>query len=206
MMSDWTRGTRILILSLGILLAVAVVGSIAFAFTAWGTEVKGHQQSQGRADKIQDQYNKLYKEYTDATGDEPSAPSPTEVKTIAGTPGENGRNGADATDAQVFSAVTTYCSYRGFCIGPKGDASTVPGPAGADSTVPGPAGKDSTVPGPQGIPGESIKGDTGAAGTNGLNGQDGRSVTSIVCTDGAHVVFYDQNGVQISTIQMICIP
>jgi len=127
------------------------------------------------------QYNHLFDLYQKQNaqlrenGIEPETPSPETVAQsgpvgATGAAGPQGDRGPGPTDAQIFTAVSDYCSTPQ--VPCKGETGT-PGATGAPgASVTGPAGANGdsiTGPqGPKGDPGESI---TGPPGTNGTDGQ-----------------------------------
>jgi len=185
---DWSRFTKITVYGGALLAVVVILSCMVFAFSAWSRASAEREEERDRGDTIQaekdllqEEYNKLYKEYRDATGEKPDAPTPTEVETVVGSQGERGfpgRDGQNASYAQIADAVRNYCAL-GNCVGPQG--------------AQGVAGQDGAT-GPQ-----------GAAGANGTNGRDGRSVSRISCEAGNYLVFYDQADIEISRINMICL-
>jgi len=175
-----SRGTRIVQIIGAFIVLMIFAGVIAFMGIGWNNAANDARDAQGnyraqvnKTETLQDEYNKLYKEFQQATGQKPNAASPEDVKQSVGQPGATGPKGDMGVTGQT---------------GPKGDK----GDAGA-AGAPGATG----TPGANGVNGD--KGDTGATGAqgptgpagpqgppgaNGANGADGRGIQSMSC-DGS---------------------
>lgn len=153
-----------------------IIGVIVFLANGWSQERDDHHSAvariitiQSKLDKTQDQYNKLYKEFTDATGKIPQAKTPTQVQAIKG---DTGATGATGSQGDTGATGETGAPGAAGAVGPMG----APGATGAQG-----AKGDTGDTGAQGIPGA-----TGATGPAGANGADGRGITSVSCDgDGA---------------------
>jgi hypothetical protein len=185
---DISKGTRIL-QAVGAFLVMAIfTGVIIFTSSGWNNASRDAREAQddyhaqvSKTEVLQDEYNKLYKEYQAATGKNPKAASPQAVQ---GESGPAGKNGSPGPKGDMGVAGQT---------GPAGSpgAQGLPGANGKDgatgaSGAAGTNGKDgATGPqGPAGDPGaqgpagpQGPPGDTGATGPAG----PGRGIDNIQC-------------------------
>jgi len=184
-----TRGTRIMIGVIATVIVTLMAAFIVFAAVGWSTVARERADLQSsfekqvnRNDVLQDEYNKLYREYRDATGKVPSAPSPSVVR---------GQNGAQGPRGDM--GVPGQTGPKGD-LGPQGPqgATGAPGATGATGAAgqtgaTGATGADGAQ-GPQGATGPA--GPPGPGGPAGANGSDGRGIQSISCDgDGATSVW-----------------
>lgn len=174
---DISKGTRILQAIGGFLVMAIFTAVIVYTATGWSNANEDRRQLQSqlikevnKGDVLQDEYNKLYKEFTDATGKKPDAASPQEVQSIPGATGPIGEQG--------LKGETGIPGISG-PIGTPG-ATGEPGVSGVNGAN-GNDGKNGIdgPPGPQGIQGEP--GAIGAPGANGTNGANGRGLQSVTC-------------------------
>lgn len=183
---DISKGTRVLQAIGGFLVLAIFTGVIIFTSAGWNNSAKDAREAQEdyhnqviKTETLQSEYNKLYREFQQATGEKPKAASPESVKQIAGTPGAKGEagdrgaqglpgipglNGQNATDAQVAGAVGDYCASHGGCIGKTGQtgAAGAPGANASDAQVAAAVQAYCDAH-------NSCKGDTGATGAPGAD-------------------------------------
>lgn len=202
MLKDMNRLTKGVFLTTLGLVALLIVGSIGGNFYL-GARLAASQnervQVSNTLDQVQEEYNGLYREYTDATGGQPDAATPSQVNdsvTMApGKPGTPGVAGAQGPRGMM--------GERGQA-GPAGPA----GPAGADGEdgtaganggngKDGLSGKDGLTgsAGADGAPGapgaQGPQGEPGAQGGAGPAGMDGRGISSVTCAaDGSWIINY----------------
>jgi len=193
---DISKGTRI-IQAIGAFIVMSVfIGIIIFTSAGWNNASKDARNAQDdfrdqvtKTETLQGEYNKLYKEFQQATGKKPSAPTPQAIQGQTGPQGQAGPKGdmgiqgqtgpAGAIGPQGVKGDTGATGAAGAngsdgATGAKGDtgATGAAGPQGPQ----GPQGD----PGPQGAPG--VQGPAGPQGPPG----PGRGIQSIECTgDGA---------------------
>ncbi len=183
---DISRGTRILQAVGGFVVLAIFAGVITFLAIGWSNASSDARETRSdlisevnKNDKLQEEYNGLYKEYRDATGKTPTAPTPEQVKTIPGATGDRGPKGDMGIQGQTGPIGATGATGATGANGKDGvngtngkDGSQGPKGDKGDKGDPGTPGADSTVPGPVGA--------TGPAGANGVG------IQSIQCQgDGA---------------------
>lgn len=234
MFSDMNRLARGVLITTLALVVLLVGGSLAGNFYL-GARLSSSQaetvNARQTADTLQDEYNKLYKEYTDATGNQPEAATPREVEQTVNQPtpgaqgprgllgergqtgpaGPPGKDGKDGAPGAVGPAGAVGGSGESGAPGSKGDSGSK-GLDGATGAA-GPAGA-AGPPGPAGPPGESITGPAGPAGPVGPegpvgpSGAEGRGLGSVMCQASdpltSFIVFYDQLGAEIDRVQAPC--
>lgn len=180
-----SRGTRIVQAIGGFVVLAILAGIITFLSVGWNnasddarTTQKSLIKEVNKNDLLQDEYNKLYREYTDATGKKPAAATPQEVQSVPGATGATGDRGPKGD-----MGIPGQTGPQG-PIGATGPAGPqgLPGQPGSDGAngvdgAPGPAGPpgDPGAPGPAGPPGA-----TGATGPAGPAGP-GRGISNITC-------------------------
>lgn len=185
---DISRGTRIVQIVGGFVVLVVMAGIITFLGIGWNNAANDARNTQSQLfkevnknDTLQGEYNKLYREYTDATGKKPAAATPSEVKAIPGATGATGERGPKGDMGVAGQSGPTGPVGA---TGPQG----IPGSAGIN----GSNGKDGVpgATGPQGDPGpagpagpQGPPGDPGAAGPPGPTGATGpgRGISDITC-------------------------
>lgn len=198
-MNRLTKGVLITTLSL---IALLVVGSLAGNFYL-GVRLSNSQaeraDTSAALDQVQEEYNGLYREYTDATGGEPDAATPSQVnETVKELPGKPGTPGA--TGAQGPRGMMGERGQDGppGPVGPSGAPGAVggvgaAGAAGVDGLngATGSKGADG-APGGQGPAGPAGEpGAPGADGAPGPQGMDGRGITDVMCgEDGSWIISY----------------
>lgn len=205
MFNDMNRLARgVLITTLATVLLL-VVGSIAGNFYL-GVRLASAQNERAQVsqalDTVQEEYNGLYREYTDATGGEPDAATPSQVNdTVDQAPAKNGEQGV-----QGIQGPRGLMGEPGQ-TGPQGE----PGKDGAAGTkgADGVNGKDGSTgkdgakgsdgavgpAGPAG-PGGST-GPQGPQGVPGFDGMNGRGISNMTCgSDGSWVVTYTDGTVE----------
>lgn len=198
-----SRGTRIVQAIGGFFVLAVLTGIITFLAVGWNTanaDVRATQHQLileiNKNDALQQQYNKLYREFTDATGKKPDAATPKQLQStpgatgqagvrgqtgpqgpmgITGIAGSNGKNGANGAAGAAGASGSDGKDGAQGPVGPAGPA----GPPGADSTVPGPTGAQGPA-GPAGPPGPG-------RGIQSIDcqGADATSSWIITYTDGA---------------------
>lgn len=208
MLKDMNRLTRGVFLTTLGLVGLLIVGSIIGNFYL-GARLAVSQnervQVSATLDQVQEEYNGLYREYTDTTGGEPDAATPSQVnESVADTPGRPGAAGA--TGPQGPRGMMGERGQTGPVgpVGPAGEAGGVGAPGAAGSSgkdgLSGSNGKDGNqgeagaagAPGPTGPVGpQGLEGPQGVAGTNGV---DGRGIAGMTCnTDGSWTISYTDN-------------
>jgi hypothetical protein len=187
-----SRGTRIVQAVGGFFVLAVLTGIITFLAVGWNganADVRNTQHQLileiNKNETLQDEYNKLYREFTDATGKKPDAATPRQIQSTPGAQGATGQAGVRGqTGPQGPMGITGIAGSNGKNgVNGAPGSNGAPGASGADGKdgaqgpvgPPGPAGPpgaDSTVPGPAGPPGA-----TGPAGPPG----PGRGIQSIDC-------------------------
>lgn len=176
--SKFTKTVLGISLGLAILLTFGSVGlNIYFAHEASEADQERRESSNALA-ALQDEYQGLYMEYTEAVGGEPEAATPSQVNDAVeqatpgpvGATGATGANGRAPTAAEIGAAVRAYCAVLNQCIGERGQDGSdgEPGETGA----PGADGEDGSA-GADGANG--LNGARGSDGSNGVNGAKGEA-------------------------------
>lgn len=154
---DISKGTRVLQAIGGFVVLAIMASVITYLAFGWNNSTQDARDAQHdyhsqvlKTETLQQEYNKLYSEYQNATGKKPAAATPRTIQGATGATGAQGPKGDMGVPGQTGPTGLT---------GAKGDTGAT-GATGADG-----------APGATGAQG--AKGDTGAAGPPGPTGDTG---------------------------------